>query len=147
MTCLKVHASQTFWRNCKAHHPSKGLGEVPITMTSRGASWCLKSAAWWLFTQPFIQGTDQRKHQSSTSLAFVHGIHWWLVNSPHKGSITRKMFPYDEVIMHHGNWCCCYWRQEFMFHDFCEGSVCNTMWCNAKWLPFCRLSVLVHLLE
>ena len=30
-------------------------------------------------------GTDERKHQSSASLAFVRGIHWRLVNSPHKG--------------------------------------------------------------
>ena len=29
-------------------------------------------------------GTDQRKHQSSPSLAFVRGIHRWPVNSPHK---------------------------------------------------------------
>ena len=31
-------------------------------------------------------GADQRKHQSSASLAFVRGIHWWPVNSPHKPS-------------------------------------------------------------
>ena len=37
-------------------------------------------------------GIDQRKHQRSTSLAFVRGIHWWLVNSPHKGPVTWKMF-------------------------------------------------------
>ena len=44
-------------------------------------------------------GTDQGKHQSSASLAFVRGIHRWLVNSPHKGPVTRKMFPFDDVIM------------------------------------------------
>ena len=44
-------------------------------------------------------GTDQRKHQSSASLAFVRGIHRGPVNSPHKGSVTRKMFPFDDVIM------------------------------------------------
>ena len=42
---------------------------------------------------------DQRKHQSSAPLAFVGGIHRWLVNSPHKGPVTRKMFPFDDVIM------------------------------------------------
>ena len=42
---------------------------------------------------------DQRKHQSSMSLAFVWGIHRWLVNSPHKGPVTPKMFPFDDVIM------------------------------------------------
>ena len=44
-------------------------------------------------------GADQRKHQSSASLAFVRAIHRWPVNSPHKGSVTRKMFPFDDVIM------------------------------------------------
>ena len=44
-------------------------------------------------------GIDQRKHQSSASLAFVRGIHRGPVNSPHKGPVTRKMFPFDDVIM------------------------------------------------
>ena len=42
---------------------------------------------------------DERKHQSSASLAFVWGIHRELVNSPHKWPVTRKMFPFDDVIM------------------------------------------------
>ena len=44
-------------------------------------------------------GADQRKHQSSASLAFVQGIHRGPVNSPHKWPVTRKMFPFDDVIM------------------------------------------------
>ena len=40
---------------------------------------------------------DQRKHQSSGSLAFVRWIHRWPVNFPHKGSVTRKMLPFDYV--------------------------------------------------
>ena len=40
-------------------------------------------------------GADQRKHQSSASLAFVQGILWWSVNSPHKWPVTWKMFPFD----------------------------------------------------
>ena len=44
-------------------------------------------------------GADQRKHQSSASLAFVRGIHRRPVNSPHKGPVTRKMFPFHDVIM------------------------------------------------
>ena len=43
---------------------------------------------------------DQRKHQSSASLAFVRGIQRWPVNSPQKGPVTRKMLPFDDVIMH-----------------------------------------------
>ena len=44
-------------------------------------------------------GADQSKHQSSASLAFVRGIHRGPVNSPHKWPVTRKMFPFDDVIM------------------------------------------------
>ena len=46
-----------------------------------------------------FSGADQRKHQSSASLAFVLGIHRGPVNSPHKWPVTRKMFPFDDVIM------------------------------------------------
>ena len=44
-------------------------------------------------------GANQRKHQRPASLAFVREIHRWPVNSPHKGPVTRKMFPFDDVIM------------------------------------------------
>ena len=46
-------------------------------------------------------GADQRKHQNSASLTFVRGIHRWPVDSPHKAPVTRKMFPFGDVIM---NW-------------------------------------------
>ena len=44
-------------------------------------------------------GADQRKHQNSVSLAFLSGIHQWLANSPHKGPVTWKIFPFDDVII------------------------------------------------
>ena len=44
-------------------------------------------------------GADQRKHQRSALLAFVWGIHRWPVKSPHKWPVTRKMLPFDDVIM------------------------------------------------
>ena len=56
-------------------------------------------------------GAEQRKHQSSTSLAFVRGNHWSPVNFPHKGPVTRKKFPFDDVTMYSagcfstGNFC------------------------------------------
>ena len=75
-------------------------------------------------------GADQRKYQSSASLAFVKGINRGPVNSPHKGPITRKRFPFDDVIMLWGssqrandtghvsmsmyNWSCC--NLKFMDH-------------------------------
>ena len=50
-------------------------------------------------------GADQRKRQSSASLAFVRGIH------PHKGPVTWQMFPFDDVIMtpmwSYVRWKCC----------------------------------------
>ena len=46
-----------------------------------------------------LSGVDQRKHQNSASLAFVRRIHWWPMNSPRKGPVTRKMLPFDYVIM------------------------------------------------
>ena len=42
---------------------------------------------------------EQRKHQSSAPLAFVRGIHLWPVNCPHKGPVTRKIFPFKDVIV------------------------------------------------
>ena len=48
---------------------------------------------------PVYSHANQRKHQSSMSLAFVWGIHRWPVNSPHKGPVTRKVFSFDDAIM------------------------------------------------
>ena len=39
------------------------------------------------------------ENQSSASLAFVRGIHRWPVNSPHKGPVMWKRFPFNDVIM------------------------------------------------
>ena len=44
-------------------------------------------------------GADQRKYQSSASLALVWVIHRSPVISPHKGPVTGKMLPFDDVIM------------------------------------------------
>ena len=51
-------------------------------------------------------GADQRKHQSSAPL--VRGFHRLPANSPHKGTVTRKMFPFDDVIMRWRGFI--YWR-------------------------------------
>ena len=44
-------------------------------------------------------GANQSEHQSSASMAFVWGIHQGPMNSPHKWPVTRKMFPFHDVIM------------------------------------------------
>ena len=35
------------------------------------------------------------------SLALVRGIYRWPVIFPHKGTVTRKMFPFDDGIMNY----------------------------------------------
>ena len=52
---------------------------------------------------------DQSKHQSSTSLAFVRGIHRGPMISPHKWPVTQKMFPFDDIILH--------WHNRFQIHN------------------------------
>ena len=68
---------------------------------------------------------DQRKHQSSASLAFFFflggggGVHRGLVNFPHKGTVTRKMFPVDDVIMVVCSSMCSlynFWTSVFLFY-------------------------------
>ena len=54
-------------------------------------------------------GADQRKHQSSASLAFMRGIRRWPVNSPHKVPVTRNTFPFDDGIMNLKNLRPCIW--------------------------------------
>ena len=46
-----------------------------------------------------FSAAHQRKHRSSASLAFVRGIHRSPVDPPRKGSVSRKMFPFYDVIM------------------------------------------------
>ena len=57
-------------------------------------------------------GVDQRKHQSSASLTFVRGINQWRVNSPHKRPVTRKIFPFDDVII------IIWLKWKFVFHFY-----------------------------
>ena len=64
------------------------MGAIPSQITSLN-----------IFYSTVCSDTNQRKYQSSASLAFVWGIHWGPVNSPHKWPVTPKMFPFDDVIM------------------------------------------------
>ena len=66
-----------------------------VIMSSRASQFTGVSIA----CSTVCSGADQRKHQSSALLAFVRGFHRWPVNSPHKGPVTRTMFPFDDVIM------------------------------------------------
>ena len=91
-----------------AKHPINNISALVLIM-----AWChysdviMSTIASLITSLTIVYSTvcsdaDQRKHQSST-LAFVWGIHRGPVNSPHKWPVTRKMFPFDDVIMWTGN--------------------------------------------
>ena len=64
---------------------------------------------------------DQRKHQSSASIAFVGRIQRWPLNSLHKGPVTPKMFPFDDVILilhYTDNEIKVYWKQNLQPQSF-----------------------------
>ena len=58
-----------------------------------------------------------KKTSKSTSLAFVKGIHWWLVDSHHRGPVNQKMFLFDDVIMETQ-----FWK---LFHCHCHTNHSN----------------------
>ena len=65
-------------------------------MTSWWAQWRLKSPTSRLFAQPFSRAQIKENIKAQR--------HWLSkghspVNSPHKGPVTRKMFPFDDVFM------------------------------------------------
>ena len=59
----------------------------------------------------------------SASLAFVRGIYRWPVNSPQNVPVTRKMFPFDDVIMQSSN-------NSFIYY---LGKMVNCRMRNVEW--------------
>ena len=103
-----------------------------ITLTSQWASWRLTSPAIPVFAT--FTGTRQRIHQSSASLAFVRGIHRWPVDSPQKGPVTRKKFPFDDVTMNmKGQMDALYTSGNNLFYFHCIGyrKICSRV---LKWV-------------
>ena len=74
----------------------------------------------------FSSSADQREHQSSASLAPVRGIHRRPVDSPHKGPVTWKMFPFEEVIM------TCAPAIVFYHKPYLVSTLCNSS--SASWI-------------
>ena len=68
-----------------------------ITVTSWWARWRLKSPATRLFTPPFIQIKENIKALRHWPLCGEFTGDRWI--PLHKGPVTRKMFPFDDVIM------------------------------------------------
>ena len=69
----------------------------------------------------------QRKHQWLESLAFVRGIHQGPVNSLHKWPVTRKMFPFDDIIMWYSQWVSSY-------KSFCQYDWWFIMTLTSSWI-------------
>ena len=83
------------------------IGEIAITLNTHYSDVIMCAMACQITSLTIVystiySGTDERKHQSSMSLAFVRVIHQWPVNSPPKGPVMRKMFPFGDVIMRKG---------------------------------------------
>ena len=76
------------WRTIDAHYNDVIMGAIASQITSLT-----------IVYSTVYSDADQGKHQSSASLAFVRGVHRWPVNSPHKWPVTRKRFPFGDVIM------------------------------------------------
>ena len=91
-----------------------GIRLVSFRITSLHYSEVIRSAMASQITDGSIvcsavcKGADQRKHQSSTSLAFAMGNppdSHVTVRFPHKGPVTRNMISFDDVIMDAGQSC------------------------------------------
>ena len=97
---------------------------------------------------------DQRKHQSSASLAFVRRIHWWPVNSPHKGPVKWKMFPFEDGFILRISLTCLYWdvhsissninnrlpalSDGIFWHK--KKHICVQLWYDCHWCRLCSLA-------
>ena len=88
--CVNLSVGICSWlrTGSEVHYSDVIMGAMASQMTS------LTIIYWTVYSS-----ADQRKHRSSVSLPFVQGIHRWPVNSPHKRPVTRKRFPFDDVIM------------------------------------------------
>ena len=85
MKVLVIHTFTIACRYCHAQVTSHFSGVTMSAMASR------------LFAFD-CSGAGERNHQSSSSPAFVREIHRLPADSPRKGSVTRIMFPFDDVV-------------------------------------------------
>ena len=105
-------------RHASTHHVTKTL--LLLTCTCTSLSWRVVTSVHYcdvimgtnssqiasltIVYSNLYSGADQRKHQSSASLAFVRGIYRRPVNSPHRWAVTRKMFPFDDIVIMICDW-------------------------------------------
>ena len=124
-------------QKCHAHRLLHYIDVIMTTMTSQITSLTVVYSI-------VCSGADQRKHQSSASLAFVRGIHR---NSPHKGPVTQKIFPFDDVIMCKLRlFLCLVIRGVLAFA--CHLKLMYQIYiCSLRWYPFPLLGLVVHTLS
>ena len=91
------YSSHFYWPECMCFHYSDVKRSAMVSQIIGVSIVC----------SAICSGADQRKHQSSASLAFVRRIHRWPVDSHQKGAVTQMMFPFDDVIMCFDGICCC----------------------------------------
>ena len=78
--CVGKHIMRRIPRNDVFHHNDVLMGAIAFQITSLTIVYLT-----------VYSNADQRKHQSSASLAFVRGIHRRPVNSPHKWPVTHNV--------------------------------------------------------
>ena len=71
----------------------------------------LQPLATWLLAQQLVQANNKEVMLAPHYWPFVRGIHWWPVDSPHKGPVMWKALPCHDVFMsdHHSNLSFFYW--------------------------------------
>ena len=127
-----------YWPTMSEHTArcSSTLTDVPLLhILSQIPCRCRENSLWWrhngcdsvsnqqpqdCFTQPFIQ-TQIKENIKAPRHWPLWGIHWRPVNSPHKWPVTRKMFPFDDVIMLSSGQS----YQAHWFVDFASGEIHN----------------------
>ena len=102
--CNIQRASSRYHFTVNSHHPKCWWRTEDRFCNDHYSDVIMGTIAYQITSLPIVYSTvysdaDQRKYQSSASLAFVRGIHRSPVNSPHKRPVTRKMFPFADVII------------------------------------------------
>ena len=87
------------WNRCHVHPPFNRNHYNDVIVSAMAS----QITNFMIVYLTLYSGAGKRKHQSVASLAFVRGVHRWPVNSPYKGPVTRKLFPFDDVIMFFSN--------------------------------------------
>ena len=90
--CVRSHINTSLICLCSLCQVTHYRDVIMIAMASQITSLTI------VYSNVYL-GADQRKYQSSMPLIFVRGFHRWLVNSPHKGPVSQKLLPFDDVIV------------------------------------------------